>query len=168
MKIHPSLPALVVSLLLGACATDSAGKQHLLEEIDARHATEKARFEELQAAFARRWKTPFDLEFPGVGTITVLDCELEGYEGDVELRLHYTYYNSSGTPIRGVRIAIDLVDPESGGVRTEETRLHFPPLIPFAPDSSFTTAASIPLRGLHLRKGWEWRIRPELVAYGVR
>lgn len=149
--------------LLAACASEQTQKKLALAEIDARHANERAVLESAQAQFTRRWKVPMELEFPGAGTVQIHECSLQGYEEHVELRLQYTYVNSTGRPIDGVRIAIDLVDPASGGVRTEETRLVFPPLIPFVPESSFTTAANIPTRGLHLREGWEWRMRVELV-----
>jgi hypothetical protein len=166
--MKPQPIALASLLVLAACAAGPSDKKLELAEIEARHQAEKAGLEQAQDAFRRRWKAPFDLEFPGEGTIEIGECALQGYEDHVELRLLYTYVNTTGRPIDGVRIVFELVDPESGQVRAEETLLRFPPLIPFLPDSSFTTAVNIPTRGLHLRPGWEWRIRPQVRIRGER
>ncbi|MBK7875240.1 MAG: hypothetical protein IPJ77_05750 [Planctomycetes bacterium] len=163
--MKPTLTLLLpVGLLLAACASDASQKKLALAEIEARHATERSRLQDAQDAFARRWKAPFELEFPGEGTVQVHECALHGYEDHVEVFLDYSYVNTTGKPIDGVRIEIDLVDPRTGAARTEETRLTFPPLIPFLPESSFTTVAHVPTRGLHLVPGWEWRIRPQRIV----
>lgn len=170
MKPHPthraSLPLL--ALALAACAADPSGKKLELAAIDARHRSEKAGLEQAQEAFRRRWKAPLELEFPGEGTIEILECALQGYDEHVELRLLYSYVNTTGKPIDGVRITYELVDPISGQVREDETMLRFPPLIPFVPESSFTTNVNIPTRGLHLQPGWEWRIRPRVHVRGTK
>ena len=161
------IPRLLVSapVLLGAVACDANEPNPKLEiaAIDAQHAREKAALERAQADFNRRWRAPFTLEFPGAGTIQIGECALQGYDEHVELRLRYTYINTTGAPIRGVRITVDLVDPVTKNVTSFDSTLHFPPLIPFEIDSSYTTTVNLPTRGLHLTPGWEWRIRPELV-----
>lgn len=155
--------------LLAACAADPYGprgadaKQEL-DAIDARHSAEKSALERAQADFAKRWKAPFTLEFGDQGTIEVGDCALQGYDEHVELHLLYTYVNTTGRPIRGVRIVVELVDPDTHAALANEARLSFPPMFPFAPESSYTTAANVATRGVHLKPGWEWRIRPQVLS----
>ena len=153
------LPAAL--LVLAACAADGSHEKAELAEIDARHAANLDRFHEAQEAFARRWKAPIELDFPGEGTLQIHECALQGYDEHVELFLNYSYVNTTGAPIDGVRVTIELVDPRTNAVRSEETRLNFPPLIPFLPEGSFTTVAHVPTRGLHLVPGWSWRMRAQ-------
>ena len=154
----------LLPLLLTACAAEGPDPKQELQAIDARHSSEKAALEKAQSDFAKRWTAPFTLEFGDQGTIEVGECVLQGYDPHVELRLLYTYVNTTGHPIRGVRIVIELVDPETHAVMAQDAQLTFPPMYPFAPESSYTTTANVPTRGVHLRPGWEWRIQPHVLT----
>ncbi len=164
MNLIPRIVVVASVLLAAGCESNRPDKKLEIAEIDAQHTREKAALERAQADFNRRWRAPFTLEFPRAGTIQIGECALQGYDEHVELYLDYTYVNTTGKPIDGVRISIELIDPRTGAVRSEETRLNFPPLIPFVPESSFTTAAHVPTRGLHLVDGWQWRIRAERIV----
>lgn len=163
MNLIPRIVVVSSVLLAAACESNRPDQKLEIAEIDAQHTREKAALERAQADFNRRWRAPFTLEFPRAGTIQIGECALQGYDEHVELRLRYTYINTTGAPIRGVRIVVDLVDPMTKDVTSFDSTLHFPPLIPFELDSSYTTTVNLPTRGVHLTPGWEWRIRPELV-----
>lgn len=160
--LGPALP--VLPMMLAACASEPSDAKLELQAIDERHAAEKSELAAAQSAFDHRWKAPFTLEFPGEGTIEVGECALQGYEEKVDLRLLYTYVNTTGRPIRGVRIEIELVDPRTHAVLEQDSTLSFPPMLPFVPESSYTTAVNIPTHGLHRLPGWEWRIRPHVLS----
>src|SRR4029453_17691372 len=82
-------------LLALACQTGHGAHDPELERIAALHAQERLRFEEGGADLTRRSPMPQVLDFPEQGRIVVHECELVGYPGREELRLVYSYENTS-------------------------------------------------------------------------
>lgn len=149
----------VLLLLVPLFAACAASERRLdLAEIETRHLEQRMAFKAEQESFARENPVPRRLEVPGVGEVILHECALQGLEGEEVLRLHYTWFNSTGRTVRGARIRVVLRDPATGREWVDETSLRASFVQPFIADCSYTTWREIPTHGLHKLPSWEWRI----------
>lgn len=154
--------ALAAAAALAACA--SSGRDPRVAEIAERHAHEHELFENARAEFARREELPRTLDFGGDGSITVLEAELQGRPEHEELRLLFTFENTTRRDLQGAYVTLSLGEPASAEF-LQELRLTLPIPTRFQPTSTYTTAVYVPLRGIYIHPGWTWKIVP--TAWGV-
>jgi hypothetical protein len=167
MNITKTNGIVLLAALIACASCNSSGQRERdeLGEISAHHDFDLQQFQEVQAEFARRNPTPRRIDFPGQGTVLVHESSLEGYPGREELWLRYSYVNTLDHTIDAARITITLSDPETRSEWTETTHLALPISFRLTPDSSYTTYAHIPTRGIHLHPSWSWSIRAEAIVH---
>jgi hypothetical protein len=171
MRISNTTPFACLCICVGllttpGCSRDRDLERHELEEISAHHDLDVRTFQEARAEFARKNPVPRRIELPGQGTIVLFECTLEGYPGREELWVRYMYVNTTGHSIDAARITIRASDPETRAEWTDSTELVNPMLFRLGPDSTFTTYAHLPLRGMQLHPKWEWSISAQGVVRG--
>lgn len=151
----------LVSLAAAGCSHSRELERGEIEAIAQRHDDELAAFHHEQLEFARRNPVPQQLDFPSDGTILIHECALAGYPGRAELRLQYTYVNTTGRTIDGAHVTIALRDPTRDVEWSQAMDLELPLSFRFSPGSSYTTHVELPTHDVQLQPGWTWRIRPE-------
>jgi hypothetical protein len=157
--------ACALAFLFAACAT--SGERNLeVGEIAAQHEHERELFQRAQAEFASRQRLPRTLDFGRDGSITLLECELQGRPEHEELRVLFTFVNTTERSLQGARVTVTLGDPGSAAEYEQELRLTLPIPTRFEPECTYTTAMYVPLRGLHLKPNWSWKIVPTAWAEG--
>ena len=149
------------ALLVAACAATD-GERDELAAIDARHAEHLERFERLQASFARANPVPREIDLGPRGTILVHEALLQGYPGREELRLVYTWVNTTARPVERVDVAVALRDPERGLAASERQSLALPFGVRFSADSSYTTFVHVPAADLVGARELRYEIAPEV------
>jgi hypothetical protein len=159
---------LVLALGLLGAASCAGRRDHPqpLDEIAADHDFDLREFQEAQAEFARRNPVPRRIDVPGQGTLLVHESSLEGYPGHVELWLRYSYVNTTGHTIDAANVTITMRDPTTREEWSASEHLALPITFRMTPDSSYTTYAHLPTRGIHLHPGWQWEICAEAIVHG--
>lgn len=161
-----SLLAACCAALISGCAVDRESKLEV-GEIAAQHDHERELFQRAQAEFAARQELPRTLDFGPDGSLTLLDCELQGRPEHEELRVLFTFVNTTQHDLAGARVTLTLGQPDSGASYVQELRLTLPIPTHFQPDCTYTTSMYVPLRGLHLEPNWSWKIVPTAWGYGA-
>jgi len=156
--------ALCLCVLGFAAAACSDARELERGEIDAiahRHEHELDAFHRAQVEFAEHNPVPKELDLHRDGTILIHECALAGYPERGELRLQFTYVNTTGHTIDTARVTITLRDPESDTEWSQTMDLELPLGFRMTPQSSYTTHVEIPTREIEKHPGWTWRMRAE-------
>lgn len=118
-----------------------------------------------------RWEhdEPRVFRFPGHGELTVRSWYLEGGPGWETVRAEFTYENTTGRYLEGVRVELAVVNGEGNAVSKSRVKLRHPWGLPLAPATFFSDEITVSTQGAHLDPGgWTWEIeciaRPEGVA----
>ena len=142
------------AFVLPACNQEAALRRQEVEEIARAHELELAAQQRAQDDFATAHGIPRELEFPGHGTLEVVECELQGRLGREEVRLRFVWTNTTGRTAESVRVTLSLLDTQRRVRRSEEALLDLPLNYRFVAGASYTATLLAPTQGLHLEPGW--------------
>jgi len=156
------LATLLLFLPLAACAREHDLRRAEIEAIDRARSAAIARYAQVRREFEVRNSVPRRLEFPGRGTVVVLECRLEGMPPEEAFWLKYTWINTTDHPVRQARVTLVLRDPASGRSRAEEMLLDPPLGGSFGRESSYTTFARVPLETVPVSGALAWGIEVQV------
>lgn len=151
----------LLALPFTACAANRDQERMEVAEVGRIHDRQQAEFVAGQDQFRDRYPMPVRREVAGVGTLVVHEAALGGRLGQETLHLLFTWVNSTGRTTNGALVRVVIRDGQGRVEREQRVELRSLLGVGFTPDSTYTSFVDMPTEGVHLQRGWDWRIEIE-------